>query len=175
MRELAGECPNPMAMTRVRGTVGQPGRAAEGAGQSDRESLPSVRNVFGNLFYVGFCQSLSEFVISRITRGSSVYIHQGLCLTEDTSSSARHVSHFAASDTLHEHSFLTFSGPAIFNNTALIHDHMRVALLRNYHNLQVMSPTELLTTKITCISPKTVRSLNFRSYVSNSCPSTSRS
>ena len=42
MRELTGECPNTMAVTRMRGTVGQPGHAAEGAGQSDRESLPSV-------------------------------------------------------------------------------------------------------------------------------------
>ena len=64
---------------------------------------------------VRFCSSLCT-VISRITRGSSVYIQQGLCLTENTSSSARHASHFAAPDTVHENSFLTFSDQAIFNN-----------------------------------------------------------
>ena len=35
-----------------------------------------------------------------------------MCPTHNTSSSARHVLHFAALDTMHGHSFLTSSGPA---------------------------------------------------------------
>ena len=46
-------CPHPVAMIRMRRTVGQPGHATEGAGQSDRESLSSVLSVFVNLSCAG--------------------------------------------------------------------------------------------------------------------------
>ena len=46
---------------------------------------------------------------------------------------------------------------------------------RNYHLLQVMSPTGLLKTRITGTSLETVSSLNTRFYVSDPCPSSSRS
>ena len=52
-------------------------------------------------------------------------------------------------------------------NTATIHGSFSVALLRNHH------VTGLLTTRRTCTSPKTIRSLNSR-VVSSLCPTTSR-
>ena len=65
-----------------------------------------------------------------------------------------------------------FSGPAILTT---LPRSICVGLMRIYHHLQVMNPAGLLTTRWTCTSPKTLRSLNLRIYASNSCLSTSRS
>ena len=63
-----------------------------------------------------------------------------------SSSSSRNVVHLAEPDTTHGHPlphlFLNQSSSEL-NNPAKINGHSRVAPWRNYHPLQVMSPTEL--------------------------------
>ena len=53
--------------------------------------------------------------------------------------------------------------------------HLSGALWLSSDPSQVMSPSSLLNTRITGISPKTSSSLNTRMYVSNLCPSTNQS
>ena len=53
LREPCGCAHTTVAMIRMRPTVGQPGHATDGAGQSDRESLCSVLSVFVTLSRVG--------------------------------------------------------------------------------------------------------------------------
>ena len=96
-----------------------------------------------------------------------------LCVRHRTQHPLRAMS-FAALDTMHRHSFLHLFWSSDHYNTATIHGPFSVALLRNYHLLQIVSPTGLLTTGTAYTSPKTVSSLNLRMYVSNPCPTTSR-
>ena len=58
-------CPHPVAMIRMRRTVGQPGHDTEGAGQSDRKSLPSVRSVFVYLSCVSAVEAHAHRICSH--------------------------------------------------------------------------------------------------------------
>ena len=71
------------------------------------------------------CLFLSEFVWVRFVQSCHAarvaQVIKGCVSHKNTSSSLRHVPHFAAPDTLHEHSFLPFFWSSDPDNTATIH------------------------------------------------------
>ena len=112
-------------------------------------------------------------VVTRVTPGSNVVPHKTLTLHLCTPCPMLwRTPHWALA-----------LRPLLFwfldlQSIAKIHYLLKVALLRNYHLLQVMSltrssTTRLLITRRTCTSQKMIRSLNLRT-VSNPCPTTSR-